>query len=142
MTKYFLLSFFLFFFHDPVTVRIFDVLLSIICNQLLTFTLPWSSQDTGTIDFWSPTVLWTMFFFMSLSFFLLTLFWNLWIATGHKSMWIRRLAYFKILRTRLTMIGFTSELGTNYLNDPVYWRCQRLIVISQYYSLFLSHLRI
>ena len=103
----------------------------IICNQLLAFTLPWSSQDTGTIDFWSPTVLWTMFFFMSLSFFLLTLFWNLWIATGHKSMWIRRLAYFKILRTRLTMIGFTSELGTNYLNDPVYWRCQRLIVISQ-----------
>ena len=77
----------------------------IICNQLLTFTLPWSSQDTGTIDFWSPTVLWTMFFFMSLSFFLLTLFWNLWIATGHKSMWIRRLAYFKILRTRLTMIA-------------------------------------
>ena len=47
----------------------------------------------------SPTVLWTMFFFMSLSFFLLTLFSNLWIATGHKSMWIRHLAYFKILAT-------------------------------------------
>ena len=31
--------------------------------------------------------------------FLLALFWNLWIATGHKSMWIRRLAYFKTLRT-------------------------------------------
>ena len=51
----------------------------------------------------SPTVLWTMFFFMSLSFFLLTLFSNLWIAPGHKSMWIRHLAYFKILATYTTI---------------------------------------
>ena len=35
--------------------------------------------------------------------FLLALFWNLWIATGHKSMWIRRLAYFKTLRTHSTL---------------------------------------
>ena len=57
------------------------------------------AQSEVSIIHWSPTVLWTMFFFMSLSFFLLTLFSNLWIATGHKSMWIRHLAYFKILAT-------------------------------------------
>ena len=57
------------------------------------------AQSELSIPHWSPTVLWTMFFFMSLSFFLLTLFSNPWIAPGHKSMWIRHLAYFKILAT-------------------------------------------
>ena len=61
------------------------------------------AQSEVSIIHWSPTVLWTMFFFMSLSFFLLTLFSNLWIAPGHKSMWIRHLAYFKILATYTTI---------------------------------------
>ena len=62
------------------------------------------AQSELSILHWSPTVLWTMFFFMSLSFFLLTLFSNPWIAPGHKSMWIRHLAYFKILATLYTTI--------------------------------------
>ena len=52
----------------------------------------------------------TMFFFMSLSFFLLALFWNLWIAAGHKSMWIRRLAFFKILCTQAEQCSDTFQL--------------------------------
>ena len=102
------------------------------------------AQSELSIPHWSPTVLWTMFFFMSLSFFLLTLFSNLWIATGHKSMWIRHLAYFKILATLpdnthtvyfpwavihtrfilaglMTKSGFISSIIVSGAGDPQQW---------------------